>query len=79
MNGEAVSLLPGFYPVHDASTSVSVISERRAQPHVRRISLMSARHRIRLDVTAGRGKKKGAIGRYPPRAGSAPMTPLVTG
>jgi len=56
MHGEAVSLLPRFYPLHDAGTGVSVISERRAQPDGRRISHMSARRRICLDTAAGRKK-----------------------
>jgi len=57
MPGEAVSLLPSFSTVHDAGTDVSVISEQRAQPHIRR---------LRLDVTARRGKS--AIGHHPHRA-----------
>jgi hypothetical protein len=74
MPGEAVSLRPSFSPVHEAGTGVSVISERRAQPRVRRLSYMSARCRMRLDATAGRGKKE-----VPKKKAPADTLPLERG
>jgi hypothetical protein len=56
MDGKAVALPPNFYSGHDANTGASILGERRAQPHGRRISHTLARRRIRSDASDGRGK-----------------------